>query len=136
MAIKLIQDGVMGQTRTYLQASSTTIVANTLCTFASGYLTPAVAWTTELRVLALQGSVAGSGEHPAVLCVDLNEQHTLECDTAVNTSQAIVGTKVDLTDAATAINATGATTKVLRIVGVVGAAADKKILAKIVSKDA
>lgn len=43
MAIKLHQDGVMGETRNYLQAASTTIVANSLCTFASGYLTPAVA---------------------------------------------------------------------------------------------
>lgn len=85
--------------------------------------------------MALQGSVAGSGEHPSVLCVDLNEAHTLLCDTSANTSVALIGTKVDLTDAVTAINATGATTKVLRIVGIVGAAADKKVLAKIVSKD-
>ena len=135
MAIKLIQDGVQGETRTYLQASSTTIAANTLCTFASGFLTPATSSTAEVRVLALQDSVAGSGVNPPVLCVDLNETHTLECDTAGNTSQALVGTKIDLTNASTA-NQAATTTKVLRVVGIVGAAANRKVLAKVVSKDA
>ena len=136
MAIKIYQDGMVGgDNQTYLQASSTTVTKDTLCTFASGYLTPATSSTAEVRVLALQTSVAGSGEHPAVLCKNVSEADILIADTTGNTSQALVGTKVDLTDAAT-VNQWATTTKVVRVVGVVGAAADKKVLIKVVSKDA
>jgi hypothetical protein len=56
-------------------------------------------------------------------------------DTAGNTSISLVGTKIDLTDAATA-NPAANTTKVLDVVAIVGAATDRKILCKAVTKDA
>ena len=123
-----------GAERKYPVADSTTVAANTFGAFSSGYLIPATSSTAELKVLILEDVVSTTG-HPEALCVDLDESFTLICDTAGNTSQALVGTKVDLTDA-TKVNQAATTTKVVRVVATVGAAADKKVLAKVVSKDA
>jgi len=133
MAIKLRQGLETGEMRKYKLAQSTTAVANTFGTFSSGYLTPAVAGTTELNVLILESVTSGSGEHPEVLCMDLNENHTLECDTNVDTAQTNVGTKYDIVDSAT-VNLSFSTTSVVRVVGLVGATTDKKVLVK-VSRD-
>ena len=52
---------------------------------------------------------------------------------AGNTSQALVGTKIDLTNASTA-NQAASTTKVLLVIGVVGEPANKQVRARIVNK--
>lgn len=133
MAIKLRQGLATGETRKYKMAASTTVVANSFGTFSSGLLIPAVAGTTELNVLILEGATSGAGEYPEVLCMDLNEGHTLECDTNVNTAQTNIGVKYDLVDASNA-NLSFSTLSVVRVVGLVGAASNKKVLAK-VSRD-
>lgn len=129
------QRGSEGKTRSYKMAASTTIVAGTFLGFASGYVIPATSSTAELKLIAREDKVAGSGVNPEILCEELDPSVILLVDTAGDTSAALVGTKIDLTNASTA-NQAATTTKVLDVVGIYGAAADRKILCKAVTKDA
>ena len=123
-----------GSLRKFKVKASTTIVANTFVTLdATGFLIPAVAGTTELLIYAREGVVAGAGQNPEILCELLTEGVDLVVDTATEPTQANVGTKIDLTDAAIA-NLAATTTKVLRVLAIHGNPADKKIIARVVSK--
>jgi len=134
MAVQSVR-GSEGKTRIYKMAVSTTIVENTFVTFASGYITPALSGTTELKLIARQGATTDGSTNTEILCEEIDPSVIMVVDTAGNTSQALIGTKIDLTNASTA-NQAATTTKVLDVVGIIGAVADRKILCKAVTKDA
>lgn len=107
--------------------ASTTVTANTFGALnASGFLIPAVAGTAELRILILETKTAGASGVTMARCLLLNDTVDLEIDTAGNTSQALVGTKIDLTDAATANQAASAT-DVIFVTWLVWATTNRKV---------
>jgi len=133
MSVQTIR-GNEGKTRIYKMAVSTTVVADTFLAFASGYVQPATSSTAELKLIARQAAVTDGSTNTEILCEEIDESTIMVVDTAGNTSQALVGTKIDLTDA-TKANQAATTTKVLYVVGILGAATDKKVICKAVSKD-
>ena len=134
MAVQSVR-GSEGKTRLYKMAVSTTIVANTFLGFTSGYVRPAVAGDAEIKLIARESKVTDGSTNSEILCEEIDESVIMEVDTAGNTAVTLIGTKIDLTDAATA-NQAATTTKVLYVVWIIWAAANKKILCKAVSKDA
>lgn len=122
-----------GNLRKFKMASSTTIVANSFLTFASGLLTNATATTDELLVIARESKTSGAGETPEILCELLTPDIDIVVDTTGDTSQALVGTKIDLTNATTA-NQAGVAKKVLLVVGLQGKPSDRKAIVRIVNK--
>lgn len=116
--------------------ASTTVNANRFGALnASGLLIEAVPGTAELKLLILETKTVGASGVVTCRCLVLNDTIELEMDTAGNTSQALVGTKVDLTDAAT-VNQAASSTKVIYVTGLVGPATARKITGVVVSKDA
>lgn len=122
-----------GSLRKFKMAASTTIVDATFLAYTGGFLTPATAATTELFAIARESKISGAGENPEVLVELLDDGVDIIVDTAGNTSQALVGTKIDLTNASTA-NQAASTTKVLLVTGVVGEPANKQVRARKVDK--
>ena len=114
-------------------AASTTVSKGQALAFTSGLARPAVAGDAEVRYVSNENRTTTS-DTPYINVIDVTKV-TFQADTAGNTSQAIVGTKIDLTDGVTA-NQAATTTKVFFVEDVVGAAANKKVTGKFVSKDA
>lgn len=137
MAIKLVSGG-QGNNRSHPQKASTTITKNTLGVFdANGYVTACASTATYADFLILETNTAGSGETPDVLICLLDGTELLECDCTNNTALNQVGNSHDLTDAATLANTSSdGTYKCIKAVAVIGAAADKKLLAKAVVRAA
>lgn len=90
----------------------------------TGYAIKATSSSTRL-LIAAQDYESAAGEHPEVL-VYANPACIFEADTNANTAQAQVGDAVDLTDHDTVNNA-ATSVGVVRVLKVLGAAADKKI---------
>ena len=108
-----------------LTAESTTISKGDALDFASGYAQRATSSSTDIHYVALEDVTTGAGEHKEVLCVNTDGVE-VEGDTTGNTSQALVGTYIDLTDQST-LNEAASTTNVFYVQSIVGAAADKKV---------
>ena len=106
-------------------ASSTTITKFDALDWSSGYLQRATSGATIVRYVAMEDVTTAAGEHEdiQVLYVDGVE---FECDTAGNTSAALRGTFLDLTDHDT-INQAASNTNVFYCTEIIGAAADKKV---------
>lgn len=133
MAVQSVR-GMEGKTRTYKMAVSTTVVDGTFLAFASGYVQPATSSTAELKLIARQSAVTDGSTNTEILCEEIDESVVMVVDTASTATQALVGTKIDLTNASTA-NQAATTTKVLYVVGLVPGSTTK-VFAKAVSKDA
>ena len=114
-------------------ATSTTVLMGQALAFTSGLARPAVAGDAEVRYISNENRTTTSNT-PYINVLDVNKV-TFEADTAGNTSQAIVGTKIDLTDGNTA-NQAATTTKIFMVEDLVGAASNKKVTGKFVLKDA
>lgn len=128
---KVSEDGSL---RRMKMAASTTIVENTFVTLSSGYLVPATATTDELKYIARESKISAAATFPSILVEALTDGADIVVDTAGNTSQSLIGTKIDLTDAATANQAASAK-KVLEVRAIEGATTDKKLVVRIVPVD-
>ena len=115
-----------------LTASSTTIAKGDALDFSSGYVQRATSSTAEVRFVAMEDKTTGAGAHEEILCLYVDGVE-FEADTNGNTSQALVGTKVDLTDHDT-LNESASSNDVFYVTKVVGAAADKKVRGYFVMK--
>lgn len=124
-------DIISARTRIKMAASSTVAVGDALA-FTSGYARRATSSDAEIKFVALEAKVTGSGENPYIR-VMRTDRVTFEADTANNTAQTLVGTKVDLTDHDT-VNDAATTTKVFFVENVEGAAANKKVIGNFVMK--
>lgn len=108
-----------------LTASSTTITKGDALDFASGYVQRATSSSTDIHYVAMEDVTTGASDHNEILCVEADNVE-FEGNTTGNTSQALVGTYIDLTDQAT-LNEAASTTNVFYVKSIVGAAADKKV---------
>ena len=111
----------------------TTIVKGDALEFASGYVQRADSGTTEVRFIALEGKVTASGDHEDILVLYV-EGVEIEADTNGNTSQALIGTFIDLTDHDT-LNEAASSTDVFYVTKLVGAVANKKVRGFFVPKN-
>ena len=123
-----------GRTVSLKMAASSTVAKGDALEFASGYVQRADASTAEVRYIALEAKTTAGGENPEILCLEVSGVR-FEGDTAGNTSQALVGTKVDLTDHDT-INQAASTTDIFFVEAIVGAAANRKVQGFFVKKEA
>lgn len=121
-----------GKLVTLLTASSTTITKGDALVFSSGYVQRATSAATEVRFVAMENVTTGAGEHKEILCLYVDGVE-FEADTAGATSQALAGTKIDLSDHAT-LNEGATTNKVFYVTGIVGAASNKKVRGYFVMK--
>ena len=103
----------------------TTIVKGDALEFASGYVQRADSGTTEVRFIALESKVTASGAHEDILVLYV-EGVEIEADTNGNTSQALIGTFIDLTDHDT-LNEAASSTDVFYVTKLVGAVSNKKV---------
>lgn len=132
MAFNAIAGDVISARTKIKMAASSTIAVGDAIDFTSGYARRATSSTTEVKYVALEAKTTGSGENPFIR-VMRTDRVIFEADTANNTAQSLVGTKVDLTDHDT-VNDAATTTKVFYVENVVGAAATKKIIGNFVMK--
>jgi hypothetical protein len=79
-------------------ASETTIAKGDALTFASGYVQRATSVDTVVHCIALEDKVTAAGAHENILVLWTVIAVEFICDTAGSTSQALVGTYIDLTD--------------------------------------
>ena len=122
-----------GKAKTMKTEASTTIKKwDALVVNASGFVQRAVAGTTYVPYVALEDVTTGAGENKEILVVATREVE-FEADTNGNTSQAVVGVKADLTDHDT-VNEAASVNDVFEIIGVIGAAAAKKVKGFFVQK--
>lgn len=134
MAFKPIREDC-GETDSLKMQASTTISKYQALGFASGYLVPATSGSTEVKYISLEDKVTGAGETPEILVLAVSEETQFIADTSTNTSQANVGTKVDLSTGLV-LNVGATTNKVFFVRKVFGSASDKKVIGSFVSKDA
>jgi len=113
-------------------AASSTVAAGDALGFTSGLARRATASDTEVKYVALENKTTGSGETPFIRVVR-TDRVTFEADTANNTAQTLVGTKIDLTDHDT-LNDAASTTDVFFVESIVGAASEKKVIGNFVLK--
>lgn len=120
-----IQRVLPSQLDTVLQATSTTVAKGDALKFTSGYAERATSVTAEIHAIALQDqTVAGTALPLEIAWVQVGVE--VEIDTNGSTSQALVGTYIDLTDHDTA-NESASSTNVFFVRGIVGATTDKKV---------
>ena len=114
-----------GQTLSLKQAASSTVTKYDGLDTSSGYVQRATSATTFVPFVSLEDNVNAAATYTEILCVR-TDGVLFECDTAGATSQALVGTFLDLTDHDT-INQAASTTNVLFVTGLVGATTDNKV---------
>lgn len=132
MAFKAISD-VSGKHVAIKMQASTTINKNSGLGFAAGYLVPATNASTSVRYIALEGKTSAAGETPEILVVRADDGVMFEADTSTNTSQAIVGTRVDLTDDLT-LNVGASANAVFEVESIKGLTTDNKVIGRFVTK--
>ena len=107
-------------------ASSTTITKYDALDWSSGYLQRATSGTTEVRYIAMEDVTTGAGAHEDIQILPTFGVR-FECDSTGNTSVAIRGTYVDLTDH-DHLDLTASTTDVFYVEDYKGATTDKKVV--------
>lgn len=101
-----------------LTVADTTITKHDVLDFESGYVQRATSGTTEVRFVALEDKTTAAGAHETILCLRVDGIQ-FEADTASTATQALVGTKIDLTDHDT-LNQGASSTDVFYVEGLRG----------------
>lgn len=132
MAFNAIAGDIQNSYTRIKMAASATIAAGDALAFTSGYARRATSSDAEVKYVAAESKVTGSGENPFIRVIR-TDRVTFEADTANNTAATLVGTKIDLTDHDT-LNDAASSTDVFFVESVVGAAAAKKVVGNFVMK--
>jgi len=115
-----------GQLVTLLCASGVTITKYDALDFSSGYVQRATDATTQVKFVAME-DVTAATEGDEILCLSTKGvRFVADCTTA--TTQATMGTCVDLTDHLTIDEDAASTDYVFEMESIQGAVADKKIV--------
>ena len=114
-----------GKTIKMTTALNTTIAKGDALDFSSGYVQRATSESTNIELVALEDKVTGASTRLEILCVKTDGVE-FEADTAGATSQALVGTFIDLTDHDT-LNQAASSTNVFFVESVVGATSNNKV---------
>ncbi len=115
-----------GKVASLLTASSTTIAKGDALDFSSGYVQRATSGSTNIEYVAAEDMVTASAAHKAILCIKTKGVDFIG-DTAGSSSQALVGTFIDLTDHDT-LNQAASSTNVFFVENMVGATTDKQVI--------
>ena len=106
-------------------ASANTVAKGDALEFNSGYADRADSSTAEIHAVAMQDqTTAGTALDLEIMWVQVGVECI--CDTAGSTSQALVGTYLDLTDHDT-VNQAASNVNVFFVRGLVGATTDKQV---------
>lgn len=106
-------------------AAANTVAKGDALEFESGYANRADSSDAEIHAVAMQDqTTAGSALDLQIMWTQDNPE--FEGDTNSTTSQALVGTYIDLTDHAT-LNEAASSTNVFFVRGLVGATTDQKV---------
>lgn len=132
MAFKAITEA-SGKTVGMKMQASTTINKYSALGFAAGYLVPATNASTEVLYISMEDKTSGAGETPEILVARVDTEMMFEADTSTDTSQAIVGTKVDLTDDVS-LNIGASANDVFFVESTVGLPTDRKVIGRFVMK--
>jgi len=107
------------------QNASTTVTKHNGLTFSSGYAQRATSSDAYVKCVSLEGQVNAAATYDEIDVID-TQGVLFECDTNSSTSQALIGTFIDLTDHDT-LNEAASSTNAFLVTELVGATTDQKV---------